>query len=75
MIIAKCDICQKAVPGEYELDELREGFQTPEIKQVCHDCGKTVNDTIWKIRTYFGKAEKKLAKRAMIEGRKRALLL
>lgn len=57
-----CDICGN---NKGPLVDLLSGYQTEAIKQICHDCEKTTNAQVWKIRSYQDGFMKTLVKRWM----------
>ena len=57
-----CDICKKVGTP---LAPLNAEYQTAEIKAICPDCEKVVNDTLWKIRGFTAKQNISLLKRFM----------
>ena len=46
----QCDICSKQVQSKFQLDTLREIYQTENIAQICEDCGSVVNKQLYKIQ-------------------------
>lgn len=57
-----CDICGKT--GTY-LTDLRDIYQTEDIKQMCPECGKIVNKQLGKIQSMTGKMQRSLLKNFM----------
>lgn len=57
-----CDICSK---NEKTLVDLRQEYQTENVKQICPECEKTINDHLWKIRAVTTKMNQSLLKRFM----------
>ena len=57
-----CDICGKVGT---RLVDLHKEYQTTEIKQICPECEKVVNDTLWKIRAVTMKMNTSLIVRFM----------
>lgn len=45
--MTKCDICHKETR---DLADLREGYKTDDVQQICRTCERSVNDHLWKIR-------------------------
>lgn len=65
--IKKCDICGVACNPT----ELRSDYQTKEIKEVCDECLKPLNDLLWAMRRVWWKQEEKFLKRKIREMHKR----
>ena len=47
----QCDICSKQVQSKFQLENLREVYQTENVAQICEDCGSVVNKQLYKIQT------------------------
>ena len=59
-----CDICGKRGTS---LTDLLDGYATAEIKSICPDCARIVNDKVWAIRSVTDGMTKTLIKRFMGE--------
>ena len=57
-----CDIC--GAKGT-SLADLRDGYKTAEIQQVCPDCEKVINGHVWKVRAMLDGTLKTLMRRFM----------
>ena len=57
-----CDICKE---NGKTLVDLRTEYQTENVKQICPECEKTINDHLWKIRAVTTKMNQSLLKRFM----------
>ncbi len=47
----QCDICSKQVQYKFQLENLREIYQTENVAQICEDCGSVVDKQLYKIQT------------------------
>ena len=47
----QCDICSKQVQSKFQLENLREVYQTENIAQICEVCGSVVDKQLYKIQT------------------------
>ena len=57
-----CDMCgAKGV----SLEDLREGYKTDDIKQICSKCNSVVTDHLWKLRSVTDGMLKTTIKRFM----------
>lgn len=63
-----CDICGKTGTP---LSDLREIYQTDDIKSICHDCEKVVNKQLDSIQSMTGRLQRVLLKRFMGERKER----
>ena len=63
-----CDICGKTGTP---LSDLREIYQTDDIKAICHDCEKVVNKQLNSIQSMTGRLQRALLKRFMGERKER----
>lgn len=63
-----CDVCGKT--GVY-LTGLRDEFQTDDIKEVCSECGESINDHLWQLRELTRKANATFLKRYIGERKKK----
>ena len=46
----QCDICSKQVQYKFQLNTLREIYQTEDIVQVCEDCEYIINKRLQKLQ-------------------------
>ncbi len=46
----QCDICSKQVQSKFQLENLREVYQTENIVQICEDCLYVVDKQLYKIQ-------------------------
>jgi hypothetical protein len=63
-----CDICGKTGTP---LSDLREIYQTDDIKSICHDCEKVVNKQLGSIQSMTGRLQRVLLKRFIGERKER----
>jgi len=63
-----CDICGKTGTS---LSDLREIYQTDDIKSICPDCEKVVNKQLNSIQSVTGRLQCVLLKRFMGERKER----
>jgi protein-arginine kinase activator protein McsA len=63
-----CDICGKS---EMNLQQLHKEYQTEEIKDICHDCSKKVNDHLWTLRLWASKMNEGFLKQWMMNMRRK----
>ena len=63
-----CDICGKTGTP---LSDLREIYQTDEIKVMCPECEKIVNKQLCSIQSMTGRLQRALLKRFMGERKER----
>ena len=53
----QCDICSKQVQSKFQLENLREVYQTENIAQICEDCLSIVDEVLYKIQNKCWKGE------------------
>ena len=46
----QCDICSKQVQYKFQLENLREVYQTENVAQICEDCLYVVDKQLYKIQ-------------------------
>ena len=46
----QCDICSKQVQSKFQLENLREVYQTENVAQICEDCLYVVDKQLYKIQ-------------------------
>ena len=46
----QCDICSKQVQYKFQLENLREIYQTENIAQICEGCSSVVDKQLYKIQ-------------------------
>ena len=46
----QCDICSKQVQSKFQLENLREVYQTENVAQICEDCLFVVNNQLYKLQ-------------------------
>lgn len=56
----KCDLCGKETESFMDLTELREQYQTSNVKDVCESCRKELNDYLCKIDTLISKTTRQI---------------
>lgn len=61
-----CDIC--SAPATVTLNSI---YATLEVREVCHECSKEIQDTLDKIRKVWWQTEQKYVKRRIRAMRKR----
>lgn len=63
-----CDICGKS---EMNLQQLNEEYQSKEIKDICSQCSKQVNDHLWNLRLWSSKMNESFLKQWMMNMRRK----
>ena len=46
----QCDICSKQVQYKFQLNTLREKYQTEDIVQICEDCEYIINKRLQRLQ-------------------------
>ena len=56
----KCDICSKQVQYKFQLNTLREIYQTKDIVQICEDCEYIINKRLQRLQNKCWNKEAKV---------------